>query len=168
MILRAASAVTALAVVLGSPPQLSAQTPSSDRPPAAQPATPVPGQILVQDANTILAKGDLIGQTVYAPDKAKIGSISDLILTKDGRSVEGFVIGVGGFLGIGEKSVALKMDRLTLTPGADGTMHLTMDVKKEELTNTPTFKSTADQTSEKAAEQRAREAPTQRPTPKAN
>ena len=65
----------------------------------------------MQDANTILAK-DLIGLTVYAPDKAKIGSISDLILSKDGRTVEGFLIGVGGFLGIGEKSVALKMDRL--------------------------------------------------------
>ena len=58
--------------------------------------------------------GDLIGQTVYAPDKAKIGSISDLILSKDGKSVEGFVIGVGGFLGIGEKSVALKLDKLKM------------------------------------------------------
>jgi hypothetical protein len=122
----------------------------------------------VQDANTILAKGELIGQTVYAPDKAKIGSISDLILTKDGRSVEGFVIGVGGFLGIGEKSVALKMDRLSMTPGANGAMLLTLDAKKDELTNTPTFKSKADQEAEKAAEQRAKEAPAQRPTPKAN
>jgi hypothetical protein len=108
------------------------------------------------------------GQPADAPDKAQKGSRSDLILTKDGRSVEGLIIGVGGFLGTGEKSVALKMDRLTMTPGADGTMQLTMDVKKEELTNTPTFKSMADQAAEKAAEQRAREAPTQRPTPKAN
>ena len=168
MILRAALSTAALAFVLGNPPQATAQTPSTERAPTAQPATPLPGQILVQDANTILAKGDLIGQTVYAPDKAKIGSISDLILTKDGRSVEGFVIGVGGFLGIGEKGVAMKIDRLTMAPGADGTMQLTMDAKKEELTNTPTFKSTADQAAEKAAEQRAREAPAQRPTPKAN
>jgi uncharacterized protein YrrD len=65
---------------------------------------PVAGQIVVQDINTILAK-DLIGQTVYAPDKAKIGSISDFILSKDAKAVEGFVIGVGGFLGLGEKSV---------------------------------------------------------------
>ena len=168
MILRAAVNAAALAIVLGNPPLAIAQTPSTERAPTAQTATPLPGQILVQDANTILAKGDLIGQTVYAPDKAKIGSISDLILTKDGRSVEGFVIGVGGFLGIGEKGVAMKIDRLTMAPAADGTMQLTMDAKKEELTNTPTFKSTADQAAEKAAEQRAREAPAQRPTPKAN
>ena len=168
MMLRAAVTVAALAFVLGNPPQAMAQTPSTERAPTAQPVKPLPGQILVQDANTILAKGDLIGQTVYAPDKAKIGSISDLILTKDGRSVEGFVIGVGGFLGIGEKGVAMKIDRLTMVSGADGMMQLTMDAKKEELTNTPTFKSKADQEAEKAAEQRAREAPTQRPTPKAN
>lgn len=166
--LRAAVSVAALAAVLGNSPQAMAQTPSTQRTPTAQPVAPLPGQILVQDANTILAKGDLIGQTVYAPDKAKIGSISDLILTKDGRSVEGFVIGVGGFLGLGEKSVAMKIDRLTMASGADGTMQLTMDAKKEELTNTPTFKSKADQEAEKAAEQRAREAPAQRPTPKAN
>ncbi len=74
----------------------------------------------MQDANTVLAKQDLIGQTVLpASDKAKIGSISDLILSKDAKTVDGFVIGVGGFLGIGEKSVALKMDRLKMASGAE-------------------------------------------------
>ena len=72
-----------------------AQRPAPSAPPAATeaPKAPVAGQIVVQDANTILAK-ELIGQTVYAPDKAKIGSISDLILSKDAKTVEGFVIGV--------------------------------------------------------------------------
>ena len=113
----------------------------------------------------MLAK-EFIGQTVYAPDKAKIGSISDLILSKDGRTVEGFVIGVGGFLGIGEKSVAMKLDRLKMTTDADGRLQLTMDVKKEELTNTPTFKSKKDQDAEKQAAERARNQPTTSPPPK--
>jgi hypothetical protein len=142
-----------------------AQTPPAQRAPAAEaPKAPVAGQILVQDANTVLAKQDLIGQTVYAPDKAKIGSISDLILSKDGKSVDGFVIGVGGFLGIGEKSVALKMDRLKMASGADGAVQLSMDMSKDELSNTPTFKSKRDQDAEKAAEQRRKEQPT-RPMP---
>jgi len=105
----------ALLVALGYAPQAMAQTTPTQQAPAAEsatPKTPVPGQIVVQEANTLLAKQDLIGQIVYAPDKAKVGSISDLILSKDGKSVEGFLIGVGGFLGIGEKTVALKMDRL--------------------------------------------------------
>src|SRR5258705_7090711 len=116
MKLRTAVSLAALSVSLSFAPGAMAQTPPpAQRAPAAEaPKTPVPGQIVVQEANTVLAKGDLIGQTVYAPDKTKIGSISDLILSKDGRSVEGYVIGVGGFLGIGEKFVALKMDKLKM------------------------------------------------------
>ena len=165
MTIKTAVSFAALTVALGFLPPAMAQTPPAQRPPASEtaapPKAPVAGQIVVQDANTILAKQDLIGQTVYAPDKAKIGSISDLILAKDGKTVEGFLIGVGGFLGIGEKSVALKMDRLKMAPDAEGTMQLSMDVKKEELTNTPTFKSKRDQDAEKAAEKRRMETPAQ-------
>ena len=121
--------------------------------------SPVTGQILVQDADTILAKQDLVGQTVYAPDKAKIGAISDLILSQDAKTVEGFVIGVGGFLGIGEKSVALKIERPKTTPSEEGIMQLTMDVKKEELTNTPVFRSRKEMDAEKQAAERARNLP---------
>ena len=162
MTIRAAVSATALAIALGYAPQANSQTPPAQRAPAAEPATPktpVPGQIVMQEANTVLAKQDLIGQTVYAPDKAKIGSISDLLLSKDGKNVEGFVIGVGGFLGIGEKTVALKMDRLKMTAGANGAIELAMDMTKDELKNTPTFKSKKDQNAEKQAEQRARERP---------
>ena len=147
--------VAALAIALGFTPAL-AQTTSPERRPAAAteaPKTPITGQILAQDASTVLAK-ELIGQTVYAPDKTKIGSISDLILSKDGKSVEGFVIGVGGFLGIGEKSVALKLDRLQVGQTPEGTMQLTMDAKKDELANAPTFKSKRDQDAEKRAAER--------------
>jgi sporulation protein YlmC with PRC-barrel domain len=172
MMLKTGASVAVLTLVLGvstamaqtSPP---AQRPSPTAPPAATevPKTPVAGQILVQDANTVLAK-ELIGQTVYAPDKAKIGSISDLILSKDAKTVEGFVIGVGGFLGIGEKSVAMKLDRLKMSGGPNGAMELGMDVKKEELTNTPTFKSKKDQDAEKQAAERPRIQPPTMPPPK--
>ena len=168
MTIKTAVSFAALTVALGFLPQAQAQTPPAQRPAAetaAPPKAPVAGQITVQDANTILAKQDLIGQTVYAPDKAKIGSISDLLLSKDGKTVEGFLIGVGGFLGIGEKSVALKMDRLKMTTDADGTVQLAMDIKKDELANAPTFKSKKDQDAEKAAEKRRMEAPAQRPMP---
>ena len=165
MTLRTAVSLAALTVALGFAPEAMAQTPPAQRAPAVEvPKAPVPGQILVQDANTVLAKQDLIGQTVYAVDKAKIGSISDLILSKDGKAVEGFVIGVGGFLGIGEKSVALKMDRLKMRSLPEGTMELSMDMTKDELSNTPTFKSKRDQDAEKAAEERRKEQPT-RPMP---
>jgi hypothetical protein len=163
MMLKRAASVAALTLVLGVAGAV-AQTATPQRPaPSAPSATeapkvPVTGQILVQDANTILAK-ELIGVTVLALDKAKIGSISDLILSKDARTVEGFVIGVGGFLGIGEKSVALKMDRLQIAHNSDGSVQLMMDVRKEELENAPAFKSKRDLDAEKQAAERARNRP---------
>lgn len=181
MSLKAGASVAALIAVIGFSPQaLSQTTPAPrDAAPTARPNTdvkretpkaPVTGQILVQEENTMLAR-ELIGETVYDPDDAKIGSISDLILSQDGKSVDGFVIGVGGFLGIGEKAVALKLDRLKMTPETDGSLRLVMDIKKEELTNAPTFKSKKDQESEKQAE-RARSQPPAQPgspgQPKAN
>jgi sporulation protein YlmC with PRC-barrel domain len=162
--LRTGVSVAALTVLLGATVAMAQTSPPAQRPAATPPATtevpktPVTGQILVQDANTVLAK-ELIGLTVYAPDKAKIGSISDLILSKDAKTVEGFIIGVGGFLGIGEKSVALKMDRLQISHNGDGSIQLMMDVKKEELTNAPSFKSKKEQDAEKQAAERSRNQP---------
>src|SRR5437868_15441853 len=117
MRLNTGASVAVLTLLLGMSGALAQSTMPQQRPTPTTPSTsdvpkaPVAGQIVVQDANTVLAK-ELIGQTVYATDKTKIGSISDLILSKDGKTVEGFVIGVGGFLGIGEKSVAMKLERL--------------------------------------------------------
>src|SRR5262249_6416008 len=122
MSLKTGASVVALIATLGVS-QAVAQT---QTPAPVAPKVPVTGQILMQEENTILAR-DLIGQTVVEPEKTKIGTISDLILSKDGKSVDGFVIGVGGFLGIGEKAVALKMDRLKMMPEADGTLLLVMD-----------------------------------------
>ena len=170
MILKTAASVSVLTLLLGATAAMAQTSPPAQRPaPSATtevPKAPVQGQIVVQEANTVLAKQDLIGQTVYAPDKSKIGSISDLILSKDAKNIDGFVIGVGGFLGIGEKSVALKLDKLKMATGADGAMELSMDMTKDELRNTPTFKSQKDQNAEKQAAERARNQPATAPMPK--
>jgi len=154
--------LTVLAIALGLTLPAGAQTPPPQQKPAATapaPSAPVTGQIVIQDGNTILTR-DLVGQTVYGADKVKIGTISDLILSKDGKTVQGFVIGVGGFLGIGEKSVALQMERLQAQAKPEGGgSQLVMDVKKEELSNTPAFKSKRDQEAEKEAAERARNRP---------
>lgn len=56
---------------------------------------------------------DLTGARVYGVNDEDVGEISELILTDNGK-VEKAVIDVGGFLGIGEKPVAVKMDELTI------------------------------------------------------
>jgi hypothetical protein len=159
MSFKTGASATALALTLGLTAAAAQQQVS---PPAVQPEaprTPVADQIVTQPENSILAR-DLIGQTVNAPDNTKIGSISDLVLSKDGRTVEGFVIGVGGFLGIGERSVALKMDRLKIAPKAEGGVELVSDLKKDELANAPAFKSRKDIEAEKRASERPVRPPT--------
>ena len=46
------------------------------------------------------------GVDVYGPDNQKVGDIDELLVDRDGK-IEAVVIGVGGFLGIGQKDVAI-------------------------------------------------------------
>jgi sporulation protein YlmC with PRC-barrel domain len=53
----------------------------------------------------------LVGVNVYNDANEKIGDINDVILDKSGK-VENVVLGVGGFLGMGEHYVAVAYDKL--------------------------------------------------------
>lgn len=55
----------------------------------------------------------LRGEGVYGPNDDKVGDVSSLVQGSDGK-VEGVVIDVGGFLGIGAKPVAIKAGDLTV------------------------------------------------------
>jgi hypothetical protein len=59
---------------------------------------------------------DLEGKDVYGIDGEDIGEINDVIVGEDGR-VLAVIVGVGGFLGIGEKDVAVGMTALKFGPG---------------------------------------------------
>lgn len=56
----------------------------------------------------------LVGVDVFGPDGRKVGDVSEVLLDHDGRAAA-VVIGVGGFLGIGRKDVALPYEALHLT-----------------------------------------------------
>jgi sporulation protein YlmC with PRC-barrel domain len=70
-------------------------------------------------------------QNVYDPSDAKIGEISDVLVGKDGR-VEAFIISVGGFLGMGEKDVAVPFTAVRASE-KNGTWYLTMNATKDSL-----------------------------------
>lgn len=55
-------------------------------------------------------KDDLMGKTVVNESDEKIGDINDVVISSDGRSMY-LLIGAGGFLGMGEKNVAVPFDR---------------------------------------------------------
>ncbi|WP_262027468.1 PRC-barrel domain-containing protein [Microvirga sp. Mcv34] len=69
------------------------------------------GQFMTQmQANQIMAS-DLIGTRVVSANNESIGDVNDVILDRNGQ-VMAAVVGVGGFLGIGEKNVAVPFDSL--------------------------------------------------------
>lgn len=97
----------------------------------AKTAGDVDGTIMMQGENTVLA-ADLIGSTVYNMNDESIGDINDIIVTFDGQ-VEGVVIGVGGFLGMGEKEVAIELSAIELQSNEGANPRLYLDTTAEEL-----------------------------------
>jgi sporulation protein YlmC with PRC-barrel domain len=53
----------------------------------------------------------LVGLSVYNDNNESLGSINDLLMDKDGN-IKGVVLGVGGFLGVGEHLVAVAFDKI--------------------------------------------------------
>jgi sporulation protein YlmC with PRC-barrel domain len=82
----------------------------------------------------------LIGSSVYGSDNKSIGEINDVIVAGDGN-IKAVVVGVGGFLGVGEKSVAIPFDSLNVTRKADSSSidKITVSFGKDELKNAPKF-----------------------------
>ena len=56
------------------------------------------------------------GTDVIGSDDKKIGDVSDILFDKGGK-IEAYVVGVGGFLGIGAKDVALAPNAFQIVPG---------------------------------------------------
>ena len=174
MNLRSTARIGGLALALSGSSALAQTT--DTKAPAAVPNTtasqPAPksveGQIIMQSEDTVLASV-LKGASVYGPDGSSIGSINDLIVGTDGK-IDGVVIGAGGFLGIGERNVAVKWDKIQLHPEDSGKVRLMLSATKDDLKNAPPFKSKTEQEQEKQVQQQ-RQSPSPlpgQPKPKMN
>ena len=75
---------------------------------------------------------DLVGTTVYGADDTNVGEIGDVVVSSDGK-VDSVIIDVGGFLGIGEKEVAVGMDKLSFMADQDGNKYLYTNFTKQQL-----------------------------------
>ena len=126
---------TAIAAALAIPATTFAQpaTAPSPTPPAAGPAAKAPAPAAAAPAARHIGAGEMraskmIGAAVYDQTDQKIGSIADLVVDSDGR-IGDVVIGVGAFLGGGDKNVAIKMAELK--HGKDS--HLVLNTTKDAL-----------------------------------
>lgn len=121
----------------GSSDQATGQAAGAGMAEGKQPSKDVPGTIMMQDKDSILVS-NLIGATVYNPKGEAIGTISDAIVSLEG-TVDGVVIGVGGFLGIGEKLVAVELQQITVQTNENNQPQLLLDTTYEALEAAPAF-----------------------------
>lgn len=129
-----------------TPPQTSPQTtmppvgtppsPQMQKEPGAEAKT-APGQqsFLSQQQTGQIMASDMMRKNILGANNERIGDVNDLVLSKDGQ-VAAVVIGVGGFLGIGEKTVAIPFDDLQMSPGTD---QITTQLSREDLEQAPQF-----------------------------
>lgn len=141
MINRALTAA-ALAVVLAAPAFAQSTMPSSSSPPAVtlSNTSAASGSFIDKQQASDWRASKVVGSTVYGPDNASIGEVNDVLIGSDGK-IRAAVIGVGGFLGVGEKYVAIPFEQLNITGKPDSTtiQKITVSFTKDQLKNAPTF-----------------------------
>ena len=118
------------------------------------------------DAKDLFAS-DFIGKRIYSAEQdydsfddysyvaagaeqnwEDLGEINDIVLNRDGE-VEAVILGVGGFLGIGEKDVAVDMDSIKFVNEKDNVddYFLVVNTTREMLENAPAFERATDEAS---------------------
>jgi len=140
-------AATALAGLLVAAPAFAQDTTPAETtpatPPAAtgdtmQPASPTLERFVAAPSADDWVASRLIGSTIYSPANESLGDVNDIVASKDGQ-VKAIVIGVGGFLGIGEKNVAVAPAELQRV--ADGnSWRYQLNTTKDELSAAAEFK----------------------------
>jgi hypothetical protein len=123
---------------------------SSSQAPAAQPTTQPkppdtaqqkPMQFLQQQSSSEWRSSNLVGTAVTGSGDQNIGEIEDVLLDRNGMA-KAVVVSVGGFLGIGDKDVAIPFSALTIDRNADGKKieRITVGYTKDQLNQAPDFK----------------------------
>ncbi len=117
--------VSSLGAAMAIAPAIAQVTTPSPAP-AATTAAPSNTTISVQslESNRSWRASKLIGLDVYNQSNDKLGDINELILDKDGK-VAAVIIGVGGFLGVGERDVAFSLSDIRFVEEARPAMTAT-------------------------------------------
>src|SRR5438094_2551402 len=108
----------------------AATAPQAAAPAAASHTLPAAAQASRHMRDDQIRASKLIGAAVYDPADQKIGSVDELVLNPDGK-VADVVIGIGGFLGAGEKRVAVPMAELKRGKNEHFVLAATKDALKQ-------------------------------------
>jgi sporulation protein YlmC with PRC-barrel domain len=81
---------------------------------------------------------EAMGLTVYNNANENIGEVEELLVDGKGMVVAA-VVSVGGFLGMGERNVAVNYSALKMTRDSSGKVRLVADFNKDNLKNAPEY-----------------------------
>lgn len=101
-------------------------------------ATGSTAQIMTTLPQHATAVSNWYDQNVYDNADNKVGEIKDMLLDQGGK-VQALIVSVGGFLGMGEKDVAVAFDAVQPTQ-RDNKWWLAMNVSKDQLRTAPGFR----------------------------
>jgi sporulation protein YlmC with PRC-barrel domain len=135
--------ISILSVSLACGPALAQTAQPADRNAPAATTTTTSSSKLNLKGNWRASK--LMGLDVYNENNEKLGDVNEIILDKNGK-VAAVVIGVGGFLGMGEHDVAVSMDKLKFVEEPVRTATTTTTTKETTGTATAPANSTTSRT----------------------
>ncbi|MCO6389788.1 PRC-barrel domain containing protein [Aliihoeflea aestuarii] len=142
--IRTLLATTAIAALLTTGAMAQTTAPA-EQDPAAAPMTDTAPAEAVETPGPEAIEGHLatniIGETVYngvGDDAENIGTINDIVLDTEGRA-DLIVVGVGGFLGLGQKDVALEYAEIEWAQRDDGSVWLVVPTTREQLEQQEAF-----------------------------
>lgn len=84
-----------------------------------------------------------IGKSLYNGADENLGDINDILIGSNGE-LRAVIVGVGGFLGIGEKDVAVSFNAIEPRVDEDGDVTLYLNATQEQLEGAPEFETLAD------------------------
>ena len=90
------------------------------------------------NSTPVISANDYIGKTVYDMSGNNIGDVNDLIISGDGQ-VQAVILGVGGFLGMGEKDVAVNTQAVQMVQDGTNAKRLVVDASREALNAAPAY-----------------------------
>jgi hypothetical protein len=128
-----------------SPPAQSSEAPQPLAPaaPKSADASGSP-QFLSKQASDDWLASNLIGQSVYNAQDEIVGDINDLVTDQSGKIVA-VLVGSGGFLGLGEKDIALRFEDLKLARDENDSVKIVANLSKETLAAAPDYETLAEQ-----------------------
>jgi hypothetical protein len=129
-----------------NPPSLSSEAPKSlspDENESASASADSPQFLTKQERSDWLAS-NLIGQPVVNASNESIGAINDLVSDESGKVIA-VLIGAGGFLGLGEKDVAVNFEDLKFSRDEDDNITVMANLSNETIASAPDYETLAEQ-----------------------